>query len=144
MPCTTPQPNDPDLVARSDPQRNRTFEPRTVEQRAVGAGVDYESLIGCGVQPDLEVGAGDLGIVDHQPAYLADSRAFTTDKQLIKDRHATFRAAIVHDEVGRRLVGLPARHIDRDHRYRSLLSKFNLKSLRGNAFRSNDVAARHG
>jgi hypothetical protein len=47
------------------------------------------------------------GIGYHQPAWLADPPTFTTDKQLIENRYAALRAAIVDDEVAERLVGLP-------------------------------------
>ena len=99
-----------------------------VKRGAVAAGVDEESLIGGGVQSDLEVGPRDLGIEEHQPPRLADPRAFTADKQLIEDRHTAFRTAVVHDEVGRRLVRLPARHL-LESRHPRLAANFR----RGNA-----------
>src|ERR1700722_4262432 len=47
---------------------------------AWSVGGDDERLMGRAAQPYLEVGARDLGVVEHQPAPLADPRAFTTDE----------------------------------------------------------------
>jgi hypothetical protein len=114
---------DPDLVAGPDRQCDRAFQPRAFEQGSVGTGVDDESLIACGVQPDLEVGAGDLRIVEHQSACLADPCTFTTDKELIKNRHAALRGAITHhNEVAQRLAGLNARDIDNGRHHRLAIS----------------------
>jgi len=63
----------------------RLFDPRAVEPGAVGAEVDGGGALAVGVEADLEVASGDLGIVDQQAVVVVDADALASDEERIED-----------------------------------------------------------